>query len=120
MLVAAGGVCPDLCANVHCAALDACHQAGTCDPTTGLCTNPVAADGAACDDHDACTQTDTCQNGTCVGAEPVVCTPPDACHVAGACDSTTGLCSNPAAADGISCNDGDACTPERSHRCLAS
>ena len=68
------------------------------------------ANGAACDDGNACTQTDTCDNGVCVGGNPVVCTPLDPCHDAGTCDTGTGICSNPAKADGTACNDGDACT----------
>jgi stigma-specific protein Stig1 len=44
---------------------------------------------------------------TCV---PIVCTGADACHVAGECDPTTALCSNPNAPDGTPCDDGDACT----------
>ncbi|NMO15638.1 LamG domain-containing protein [Pyxidicoccus fallax] len=62
------GTCQvDLCTGVVCAPLDACHTAGTCDPSTGLCSNPVAPDGTACDDSDACTQPDTCQGGVCTG-----------------------------------------------------
>jgi hypothetical protein len=44
---------------------------------------------------------------TCV---PIICTASDQCHTAGVCDPLTTLCSNPAAADGTSCNDGNACT----------
>src|SRR6185369_3301636 len=36
------------CSPVTCTALDACHTRGVCQPTTGVCTNPVAADGASC------------------------------------------------------------------------
>ncbi len=95
---------------VVCAASDQCHVAGTCDPVTGVCSNPAKADGAACDDGDPCTQTDTCQAGACVGSDPVVCTASDQCHDAGTCDPTTGACSNPQKDDGAVCNDGDACT----------
>src|SRR5262249_18738706 len=52
----------------------------------------------------------TCQNGACVGSNPVVCTAQDQCHGVGVCDPGTGLCSNPAKADGTACNDGNACT----------
>src|SRR6185369_4577892 len=90
---------------------DQCHVAGTCDPATGACTNPNKANGSSCNDSDACTQTDTCQAGTCTGNNPVSCTAQDQCHVAGTCDSATGMCTNPNKADGSSCNDGDACTP---------
>ncbi len=95
---------------VVCSAQDQCHDAGTCNPTTGLCSNPAKPNGASCNDGSACTQTDTCQAGTCTGANPVVCTAVDQCHDAGTCDPATGACSNPGKADGTACNDGDQCT----------
>jgi RHS repeat-associated protein len=54
------------------------------------CAN--AADGTPCDDGNACTRTDVCQAGACVGADPVVCLASDNCHTA-SCSPTTGLCS---------------------------
>jgi hypothetical protein len=101
---------PDLCAGVTCTAEDACHNVGVCDPATGLCTSPDAANGTPCDDGDACTQTDTCQAGACAGANPVACAASDPCHVAGTCDPATGLCTDPPATDGTACNDGNVCT----------
>jgi uncharacterized membrane protein YgcG len=95
---------------VVCTALDQCHAAGICDPTTGACSNPAQPDGTGCDDGSACTQADACQSGVCVGANPVVCAVLDQCHVAGSCDPSTGACSNPAKADGSPCNDANACT----------
>jgi hypothetical protein len=95
---------------VPCPARDQCHDAGVCDRTTGTCANPPKADGTACDDGDACTRTDTCQAGACVGGNPVVCTASDQCHRAGTCDPATGLCSNPPKPNGTACDDGDACT----------
>lgn len=96
---------------VKCEAPDACHGDGTCDPTNGLCTYPVAADGTACDDGDACTQKDTCEKGVCTGSNPVKCgAAPDDCHENGVCDPFTGACYNPAKPDGASCDDGDKCT----------
>jgi RHS repeat-associated protein len=95
---------------VVCAASDSCHTAGTCNPSTGACSNPAAANGTPCSDGNACTQTDSCQNGTCTGTNQVICTAPDACHVAGICNSSKGACSNPTAANGTICDDGDACT----------
>lgn len=62
------GVCTDLCAGVTCTASDSCHDAGTCDPHTGTCSNPVKADGAACNDSNSCTQTDVCTGGVCSGS----------------------------------------------------
>ncbi len=98
--------------HVQCTALDQCHVAGSCDPATGVCSNPAKADGSPCSDGDACTQVDTCQAGACSAGTPVVCTPVDVCHEAGSCDPASGLCSNPIKADGTSCSDGDACTLE--------
>ena len=95
---------------VVCHASDQCHEAGVCDPQSGTCSNPAKANGSMCDDGDACTQTDTCQGGACVGANRVVCTASDQCHDAGACNPATGTCSNPAKPNGSACNDGDACT----------
>ncbi len=93
-----------------CTASGPCHVAGTCDPSTGVCSNPAAPDGAACNDANACTQTDTCQSGACTGSNPVVCTASDACHDAGTCDPGTGQCSNPPKPNGVACNDANACT----------
>ncbi len=58
------------CSNtpVVCAASDQCHVAGTCDPATGQCSDPAAPDGTTCNDADACTQTDVCRAGVCVGS----------------------------------------------------
>jgi Cohesin domain len=95
---------------VACSASDACHEVGVCDPGTGLCSDPVAMDGTACDDNDGCTQTDTCAAGVCTGGNPIVCTALDLCHVAGVCDPGTGVCSDPVAMDGTACNDNDGCT----------
>jgi hypothetical protein len=77
---------------------------------TGTGTLTILVDGSACTDANACTQPDTCQAGACVGANPVTCNPSDQCHIAGACDSGTGVCSNPIAPDGTPCADGNACT----------
>ncbi len=102
---------------VVCAARDACHSVGLCDPSTGVCSDPPLADGTICDDDNRCTRLDVCDKGVCFGAHPRVCTPIDACHSGGTCDPETGACSSPLAADGKACNDGDACT--RSDTCEA-
>jgi len=93
-----------------CAASDQCHDAGTCNPATGVCSNPAKANGAACSDGNACTQSDTCQAGACTGANPVTCVASDQCHLAGTCNTSTGVCSNPAKADGATCSDANSCT----------
>jgi putative metal-binding protein len=52
-----------------CTALDQCHVAGTCQPSTGVCSNPTKANGAACTANaDSCA--DACQAGVCVAAPP--------------------------------------------------
>src|SRR5262249_30238662 len=61
----------------------------------GVPGHPAKANGVACNDGNGCTKTDTCQGGTCMGANPVVCMAMDQCHVAGTCDAATGMCSNP-------------------------
>jgi hypothetical protein len=60
---------------VVCAAADQCHVAGTCDPVTGVCSQPVKPDGSTCDDGDACTTGDTCQAGGCQPGPQVACIP---------------------------------------------
>lgn len=67
-------------------------------------------EGNSCDDNSACTQSDSCSDGVCVGSNPVVCAASDQCHDAGTCDSSTGQCSNPPKEDGASCDDGDSST----------
>jgi len=76
---------------VVCAALDPCHDVGTCDPQTGLCSDPPKPDGAECDDGDACTLDDTCQAGVCVSGDPKVCDDGDECTL-DYCDPATGSC----------------------------
>ena len=95
---------------VVCTASDQCHVAGTCDPSSGRCSNPAKNDDTPCDDSNACTQVDTCQSGTCSGSNPVVCAASDQCHMVGSCDPATGACSNPEKPSGSSCDDGNACT----------
>jgi hypothetical protein len=95
---------------VVCTASDQCHDAGVCNPASGICADPAKADGTLCSDGDACTQADSCQAGRCAGADPVICTALDQCHDSGTCDPATGTCSDPAKTDGTACNDGDACS----------
>lgn len=100
-----GGICIPVCTPK-----DQCHVAGICDPATRACTQPAKPNGTLCNDGNACTQIDTCQNGVCIGGTPVQCHPLDDCHVAGTCNPSTGICDNPNAPDGTSCNDRNACT----------
>jgi YVTN family beta-propeller protein len=101
---------------VLCTPVDSCHDAGTCDPTTGQCSNPVKPDGTTCDDGDLCTSSDMCEASVCVGT-PKDCSVADACHDAGACNPATGLCPDPKP-NGTPCDDGDLCTA--TDQCQAS
>jgi hypothetical protein len=95
---------------VSCAAAsDACNT-GVCNPADGKCTAQPKPNGTTCTDGNACTQTDACQSGRCVGANPVACPAPDQCHNTRVCNSGTGACSNPPKGTGTLCNDGLFCT----------
>ncbi len=97
-------------AAVSCVHLDDACNLGVCSPSTGQCAKSPKANGLACNDGNACTQTDQCQSGVCTGSNPVVCTAQSQCHQVGVCDAATGVCSNPVKTNGSSCNDGNACT----------
>ena len=91
---------------ITCTPIDQCHDAGTCNPGTGLCSNPNKTDGASCNDGNACTAGDTCGGGVCNPGSPVVCTDnngctDDTCNPASGCVYTNN--SNP-------CDDGNPCT----------
>ncbi len=99
---------------VVCTALDQCHVAGTCDPSTGQCSNPYAAAGTLCGDQDntACNAPDTCNGtGTCVDnkkAAGYVCqTGTGTCDPDHTCNGTTNTCNANYAASGTTCGDPD-------------
>ncbi|HVV49750.1 MAG TPA: hypothetical protein VHO06_08835 [Polyangia bacterium] len=94
---------------VVCPGPDQCHGAGTCNASTGICSNPPVANGTACNDGNACTQTDTCQAGLCKGSNPIVCPQGNQCNTE-ACDPGSGTCAPVPVANGTSCNDGNTCT----------
>jgi hypothetical protein len=78
------------------------------------CANPKYYNGTVCADGNACTWGDTCQNRVCV-PDPnrtMKCNVSDQCHGVGTCDSTTGICDNPNVDEGVSCDDGNACTTD--------
>lgn len=100
---------PDPNRNSRCDASDQCHDPGTCSPVTGLCSNPAKTEGTGCDDGNACTQTDLCQQGVCVGNDPVPCLALDPCHTR-QCDQQTGLCGATELPEGTPCDDQNACT----------
>ena len=83
-----------------CAAIDTCHEAGTCDSATGVCTTPTVVDGTLCSGG-------TCRSGVCRspadGGASHSTTDGGASHSTtdgGACPSTTigGGCSTSGAA----------------------
>jgi hypothetical protein len=87
---------------------NACNAAGLC---------VAAHEGLTCNDGDLCTRTDTCQNGACVGSNPVVC-PASQCQNPGTCNPATGVCSSPTnKLNTTPCDDGDFCT--ENDECLA-
>src|SRR5439155_822995 len=107
----------DCIINVSCTTTPDCNDSNpctidTCDTTLHACRHVPGNNGATCNDNNACTQSDTCQDGQCVGSNPVVCqTPTDPCQNAGVCDPSTGLCSaSTPKPEGAPCSDGNACT----------
>ena len=95
---------------VVCPSADQCNNASVCSPSTGTCSANPKSDGTACNDGNACSQTDVCASGVCTGGNPVICTAQNSCRDIGTCNTTTGVCSNPAKGDGTPCSDGSACT----------
>jgi hypothetical protein len=105
------GVCymSGLCTGVVCNALDQCHNAGTCDFTTGLCNNPIKTNGTSCTDNNACTFNDTCQNGICTPGTAMICYS-TSCKTSNGCQPETGLCAFTNIANNTSCGNGKICT----------
>ncbi len=125
-----GTTCTD---GLFCTSVDQCNASGTCvgagDPCPGAdgdgdcseacneffntCTSNDP-NGSGCDDGQFCTQTDTCSNGSCIGAgDP--CTGPDGDgNCAESCDEGTNSCGGndpvgSACDDGLFCTDNDTC-----------
>ncbi len=104
----------------HCAAPGVVNVTATV--TDGNCADLVTAavvclpfcatqpDGTSCDDHNACSRVDRCQQSQCAGGDPALCAALDGCHLQGVCDPGTGACGNPPAPDGSACDDQDPCT----------
>lgn len=113
----ASGVCSDgLCCNEACG--DSTTDCIACSIAAGSLFDGVCDAlnlGVACNDGNLCASNETCDEGVCAGT-PVSCPPPGECQIAGACDSSTGLCSSPTAPDGTACDGGvctaGACSPE--------
>ena len=102
----------DTCKNTVCQAgpLVACSDGNdctddSCDPAIGCV---FKNNTTKCNDGVACTKTDVCTGGACLGT-PYACPAPDACHEPGTCNGD-GTCSYAAKTDGTACNDGNLCT----------
>ncbi len=94
----------DAAGNTSCAA-------NTCDITTGLCGFVSLANGATCDDGDACTLSAACTEGTCTGGSAVNCADDNTCTADG-CSPAQGcyhLNGNGPCDDGNPCTIGDQC-----------
>lgn len=91
---------------MECTASNQCHDGGTCDPATGICSGPAKPDGTPCSDGDACSTGDTCLAGLCVGGPAPNCEDANEC-TDDICDVSLG-CLN--INNSIGCDDGDACT----------
>ena len=81
---------------VVCTAMDACHEAGTCDPATGACSNPakVLDDGNpctvdSCDPASGVIHTPAPSGTSCSDGNP--CNGLETCDGAGACTVTSAL-----------------------------
>lgn len=79
-----------------------CHDAA-CDPATGLCVESVRPDGRLCDDGDACTVQDFCDDGICTTGLALPCDDRDPCTAEG-CDPAAGCTFTPFAGfESVSC-----------------
>jgi hypothetical protein len=96
--------------------LGECDLPDACDGSSPTCPDVNKPDGTPCNDQNACTTTDACAAGSCVGSAPAPAgtdcmNTPDPC-IDGQCDDdgmchpyfTTAPCS-----DGDACTTGDAC-----------
>ena len=85
--VCVGGTC-QLGVGVACSASDQCHVAGTCDPVTGVCSNPAKPNGTACNDGNPCTVGEVCIGGVCGGAVTIT-VPVETQNLVAAADKST-------------------------------
>jgi hypothetical protein len=69
---------------------------GVCNASTGVCEAQAANEGGACMTTGGLSG--ACTDGECVPTDlcvDVTCTTPDTCHDPGACDPSSGICSEP-------------------------
>lgn len=89
-----------------CACNPPCPVCQTCNEVLGQCQPDLAQDSQTC------AGCQICDNGQCVPDPAIVCAALTQCHEAGVCDPATGACTNPAKANGASCDDGNSCTTD--------
>jgi len=87
---------------VVCAATDTCHDAGVCNPSNGVCSNPAKPNGVACPDGLFCNGAETCRSGACAAGTPP-CPAGECNEVADRCTN----CGNGHIDAGEQCDDGD-------------
>ena len=106
-----------VCGNGTIEAGESCDDGNLSDYDCCSSRCEALAEGAGCDDGNACTGRDTCASGRCEGV-PVVCEATDACHDVGLCSPDSGVCSSPVLPNGTPCPDGvcrlGMCTPDGS------
>ena len=96
-----------------------CHVRGTCNPSNGQCTTPLAPNNTVCDDGNDLTSNDVCLAGVCSGVDlclhptQVVCPSNSPCvlrnsSVAGGCYH--GQCLMVQEEDNTECSDGNSTT----------
>ncbi len=110
---------------VSCPTASAPCRVNACHPATGKCSETDAADGAACDDGQACSQDDTCLAGVCQAGKGACECKSDAdcpddkdlCNGVPYCDTQAGKCATNAATT-VTCPTGkdtacakNTCTP---------
>jgi len=101
---------------VDCSYLDGTCRVGVCNATTGTCEVLPANEGGECDDSNACTLSDVCTVGNCLGTM-VDCSHLNTTCNAGVCNPATGICQQQPANEGGPCDDGQFCTA--TDRCAA-
>jgi hypothetical protein len=96
---------------------DVCHTA-VCNDNAAACVLVPGNDGAACDDGNLCSKSETCLNGNCQGGLPdpatvgAPCDDHDGCTFATSCVAGTTTCGNPDPMQQITtCMTGDKCCP---------
>ncbi len=89
-----------------CSHLDGQCLVGTCDSSTGDCETDPRPNGTTCDDGQACSTNDHCQDGVCTGDSQLDCDDDNVCTT-DTCDDTLGCVH---AYNQAPCDDGNACT----------